>query len=236
MRNDVTSFYKDASAAIDAGLRKYMLNVFSYMSLGLGISAIVAYLASTSSALMGMLFSSPMMVFVVALVPLGISLYLSTRLAHISSGTASTLFMAYAATLGLSLAPIFIIYSGECIAQAFFVTAAMFLSMVIYGYVTGKDLTKVGSLLLMGLIGLIIASLVNFFLRSSTMMFIISVVGVVIFTGMTAYDTQAIKSIYFEDDSPDVSQKKAIIGALSLYLDFVNLFLCILRLMNVKRD
>lgn len=236
MRNNVTSFYKDASAAIDAGLRKYMLNVFSYMSFGLGLSAVVAYLASTSSTLIGVLFSSPMMAFVIALVPLGISLYLSARIAHISSGTAGMLFMVYAATLGLSLAPIFIIYSGECIAQAFLVTSAMFLSMVIYGYVTGKDLTKVGSFLFMGLIGLIIASIVNVFLKSSTMMFVISVVGVVIFTGMTAYDTQAIKSIYFEDDSPEVSQKKAIIGALRLYLDFVNLFLYILRLMNVKRD
>lgn len=235
MRNNVTSFYKDASAAIDAGLRKYMLNVFSYMSFGLGISAVIAYLVSTSSTLMGMFFSSPM-AFVVMLLPFGISLYLSARIAHISASTAGVLFVVYAATLGLSLAPIFAIYSGASIAQAFFVTSAMFLSMVIYGYVTGKDLTKIGSFLFMGVIGIIIASLVNMFVKSSALMFIISVVGVVLFTGLTAYDTQTIKSIYFEDDSVEVTQKKAIIGALQLYLDFVNLFLYILRLIGDRKE
>ena len=236
MKNEATPFYKDAAAAVDAGLRKYMLNVFSYMSAGLAISAIVAYFASTSPAIMSMFFSSPMSAVLIMLVPLGITIYLSAKIADISASTAGTLFVVFAACLGLSLAPIFLVYSGESIAYTFFITSAMFLSMVVYGYVTEKDLTSFGAFLFMGLIGLIIASVVNLFLRSSAFMFAISAIGVVIFTGLTAYDTQVIKSIYFSDDSADVSQKKAIYGALKLYLDFVNLFLYILKFIGVKRN
>ncbi len=236
MKNNATPFYKDAAAAVDAGLRKYMLNVFSYMSAGLAVSAIVAYFASTSPAIMAMFFSSPMSAILIMLVPFGISIYLSARIASISANTAGTLFVVFAACLGLSLAPIFLMYSGESIAYAFFITSAMFLSMVIYGYVTEKDLTGFGTFLFMGLIGLIIASVVNLFINSSAFMFVISAIGVVIFTGLTAYDTQVIKSIYFNDDSEEISNKKAIFGALKLYLDFVNLFLYILRFVGAKRN
>lgn len=236
MKDNATPFYKDAAAAVDAGLRKYMLNVFSYMSAGLAISAVLAYLVSVSPTMMSIFFSSPVTAIAIMLVPLGISIYLSARIANISVGTAGTLFVVFAACLGISLAPIFLVYSGESIAYSFFITSAMFLSMVIYGYVTGKDLTGFGSFLFMGLIGLIIASVVNLFVHSSALMFVISIIGVVIFTGLTAYDTQVIKSIYFSDDSEEVSQKKAIIGALQLYLDFVNLFLYILRLVGSRRN
>jgi len=236
MKDNATPFYKEAAAAVDAGLRKYMLNVFSYMSAGLAISAVVAYLVSVSPALMSIFFSSPVVAILVMLVPLGISIYFSARIAHISASTAGTLFVVFAACLGLTLAPIFLVYSGESIALTFFITSAMFLSMVIYGYVTGKDLTGFGAFLFMGLIGLIIASIVNLFVQSSAFMFVISIIGVVIFTGLTAYDTQLIKSIYFSDDTEEVTQKKAIFGALQLYLDFVNLFLYILRLVGSRRN
>ena len=186
--------------------------------------------------LMSIFFSSPVVAILVMLVPLGISIYLSARMSQISAGTAGTLFVVFAACLGLTLAPIFLVYSGESIAYSFFITSAMFLSMVIYGYVTGKDLTGFGAFLFMGLIGLIIASFVNLFVQSSAFMFVISIIGVVIFTGLTAYDTQIIKSIYFSDDSEEVTQKKAIFGALRLYLDFVNLFLYILRLVGSRRN
>lgn len=236
MKNKATPFYKDATAAIDVGLRKYMLNVFSYMSAGLGISAILAYLVSTSPMLISLFFSSPAMSIAVALIPLGIAMFLSFRLHALSASTASTLFIVYAACLGVSLSPVFLVYSGASIACAFGITSAMFLSMVIYGYATGKDLSRMGSFLFMGLIGVIIASLVNMFMRSSSMTFVISILGVVIFTGLTAYDVQVIKSIYLSDDSAEVGQKKAVIGALRLYLDFVNLFLYILRFVGVRRD
>ncbi len=236
MKDNATPFYKDAAAAIDAGLRKYMLNVFSYMSAGLAISAVLAYFVSASPTIMAIFFSSPIIPIALMLVTLGIAIYLSARLAHISARTAGTLFVVFAACLGVSLASVFLAYSGESIVYSFFITSAMFLSMVIYGYVTGKDLTGFGSFLFMGLIGLIIAGVVNLFIKSSMLMFVTSIIGVVIFTGLTAYDTQVIKSIYFADDTEEVSQKKAIFGALQLYLDFVNLFLYILRLVGSRRS
>jgi FtsH-binding integral membrane protein len=185
---------------------------------------------------MTFLLYSPLFFMLIALAPLGISIYLVARLAKISAEQAKALFLVYAGCLGVSLASIFVIYSGGSIASAFFVTSSMFLSMVIYGYVTEKDLTSWGSFLTMGVIGLIIASIANIFMRSSAFEFMISAVGVLIFTGLTAYDAQFIKSYYFESDTAEISEKKAIFGALRLYLDFINLFLYILRFLGSRKD
>ncbi|MDR0631872.1 MAG: Bax inhibitor-1/YccA family protein [Holosporaceae bacterium] len=236
MKEKVALYYKEAANAVDMGLRRYMLNVFSYMSAGLALTAVVAYFASCSRELMGFLFYNPLVFMIVVFAPLGISIYLVTKLAKISAEKARILFLSYAACLGISLSSIFVVYSGSSITSAFFVTSSMFLSMVIYGYVTEKDLTGWGSFLTMGLIGLIIASLVDLFVHSSMFSFLVSIVGVVIFTGLTAYDTQVIKSYYFDSDSEEVSQKKAIYGALRLYLDFINLFLYVLRFLGSRRD
>jgi FtsH-binding integral membrane protein len=146
------------------------------------------------------------------------------------------LFLFYAGFLGVSLSPIFIVYSSSSIASAFFVTSSMFLSMVIYGYVTEKDLTSLGAFLIMGVVGLIIAGLVNMFLHSSVFSFVVSAIGVLLFTGLAAYDTQKIKSYYLESDTIEIGEKKAIYGAFALYLDFVNLFIHILKLIGSRRD
>ncbi|MDR2157977.1 MAG: Bax inhibitor-1/YccA family protein [Holosporaceae bacterium] len=236
MADKVAPFYKDAVNAVDVGLRRYMLNVFSYMSGGLALTAVIAYLASRSQGLVSLLFSNPLVFFIIALAPLGISIYLSMKIATISMEKAKILFFSYAACLGISLASIFIIYSGDSVAVAFFTTSSMFLSMVIYGYVTEKDLTGLGSFLIMGVIGLIIASIVNMFVGSSAFMFVVSALGIVIFVGLTAYDTQLIKSYYFDSDTVEISEKKAIFGALRLYLDFINCFLYVLRFLGSRKN
>ncbi len=232
MRKEHVQSYQKVSVTINAGLRQYMLNVFSYMSGGLAVTALTAYLASTSTMFMSFLFSSPLLYWLIALAPLGIGLFLMSRISSISPEKAKYLFFGYAALLGLSLSSIFLVYSGISIAQTFFVTSSMFLSMVIYGYVTEKDLTSSGSFLMMGLIGLIIASLINIFMESTVMSLVISAIGVIVFTGLTAYDVQIIKNFYIELDSSDIGEKKAIIGAFQLYLDFVNLYLYLLRFLG----
>ena len=232
---DETTFYNGAVTSLDLGLRKYMLSVFSYMSAGLALTALVAYMFGNSASAMSLLFSSPGLALLLAIVPFGIAMYLSFGISKMSADQARTLFFVYAGTLGISLAPIFAIYAMVSIAQTFFVTSAMFLSMVIYGYTTGKDLTNLGSFLFMGLIGLIVASLVNLFMRSTMADLIISAIGVVIFVGLTAYDTQKIKSYYMESEANETREKKAVFGALQLYLDFVNLFLYLLRFMGRRR-
>ncbi|MDR0753686.1 MAG: Bax inhibitor-1/YccA family protein [Holosporaceae bacterium] len=236
IKKKVASYYKDAVGVVDAGLRTYMLRVFSYMSGGLALTALVAYFVSSSPSLMAFLFYNPFVFAIITLAPLGISIYLVTQLAHISKETAQMLFLTYSTCLGMSLASIFIVYSGSSITSTFFVTSSMFLSMTIYGYVTDKDLTSWGSFLTMGLFGIIIASIINIFTHSSAFTFGISLLGVLIFTGLTAYDIQIIKSYYFESDNVEVSEKKAIYGALRLYLDFINLFLSLLRLVGSRRD
>lgn len=236
MQKNSAQSYQKAANIIDAGLRQYMLNVFSYMSGGLAVTALVAYITSTSAAFMSLLFSSTLLFWIVALAPLGISIYLVSRISSMSPEKAKALFFGYAAVLGLSLSSIFFVYSTFSIAYTFFVTSSMFLSMVIYGYITKKDLTSFGSFLMMGLIGLIIASIVNIFMRSPVTSLVISAIGVIVFTGLTAYDTQVIKSYYIESDSSATSEKKAIIGAMRLYLDFVNLFLYLLRFLGNRSN
>jgi FtsH-binding integral membrane protein len=170
------------------------------------------------------------------LAPFALVMLLSFRIRSMSLGAAQITFWAYAALMGLSLAGIFLIYTGNSIARVFFITAATFLAMSLWGYTTRKDLSHFGAFLFMGLIGIVIASLVNLFMQSSAMQFAISVIGVVVFTGLTAWDTQRIKEMYWEGDIGDVASKKAIMGALTLYLDFINLFVMMMQLMGQRRD
>jgi FtsH-binding integral membrane protein len=194
-------------------------------SLGNGI--LVTQLGAT-------LFGSPLR-WVVMLAPLGMVLVLSFGINRLSAATAQLLFWVYSALMGISLSTIFVLYTGASVTQVFFVTAATFGAMSLYGYTTKRDLTGWGSFLFMGLIGIIIASVVGFFVQSSALQFVISVAGVLIFTGLTAYDTQKIKEIYYVGDDGTVTGRKAIMGALNLYLDFINLFLMLLRLMGNRR-
>jgi FtsH-binding integral membrane protein len=183
---------------------------------------------------MAFVFSGPTF-WIVALAPLGVALYLRVKIASLSPGTAAVLFLVYAGLLGLSLSSLFIIYSVDSIVYTFFVASSIFLSMVVYGYITEKDLTSLGSFLFMGLIGLIIAGVVNIFMQNPIMHLVLGAIGVIVFTGLTAYDAQVIKSYYLESDSADIGEKKAIIGAMNLYLDFVNLFLYLLRFLGSRK-
>lgn len=225
--------YEKVAGYIDVGLRKYMLNVFSYMSAGLGLTALVSYFLASTGAIYA-IFSNPLLYWASILAPFGLAMYLIVRISSIQESTARTVFFAYAGLLGISMSSIFVIYTAMSIATTFFTTSAMFLSMVIYGYATDKDLTSFGSFLFMGLIGLIIASIINIFIGSTVMHLVISAIGVIIFTGLTAFDAQKIKGYYLESDSPEISGKKAVIGALQLYLDFVNLFMYLIRFLGVR--
>lgn len=226
--------------AIDEGLRTHMLRVYNYMLMGLSLTGVFALgtfnLAFQSvgggyqlTALGQTLFASPLM-YVIMLAPLGMVFFLSFRVQKMSVSAAQLTFWAFAALMGVSLATIFAAYTATSITQVFFITAATFGAMSLWGYTTKRDLTGMGSFLFMGLIGIIIAMLVNMFLQSSALQFAVSVIGVLIFTGLTAYDTQKIKEMYSVNDDGTVAGRKAIMGALSLYLDFINLFLMMLRL------
>ena len=233
------------SAAIDQGLRSYMMSVYNYMSLGLaitGLAAIGAFTLAVSSEPTGavargmnltqfgvMLYTSPLK-WVVMLAPLGMVFFLSARLHKMSVASGQIAFYVFSALMGLSLSSIFLVYTGGSIARVFFITAAAFGALSLYGYTTKKDLSAMGSFLVMGLFGLVIASLVNIFLASSMLQFIVSVVGVLVFAGLTAYDTQRIKESYYEGADGDSLGRSAIMGALSLYLNFINMFTMLLSL------
>jgi FtsH-binding integral membrane protein len=222
-------------AAIDAGLRQFMISVYNYMASGLALTGVVAY-GAAETGLYASLIDTPMLFWGVTLAPLALVLLLSFRIEKMSLGAAKTAFWAYAALVGLSISGIFFVYTGTSIARAFFITAATFLAMSLFGYTTRTDLARTGSFLLMGLVGIIIASIVNVFLASSIVQLAISVVGVIVFVGLTAYDTQRIKEIYLNSDSPAIAGKKAIMGALALYLDFLNLFVLLMQLSGNRRD
>jgi len=216
---------------IDEGLRSYMLRIYNYMALGVGLTGVVAYVTAHSPALMGAIYGTPLQ-WVVILAPLGVVFFLSAKINSISASAAQVTFWIFAGLIGLSLASIFIVYTQASIARVFFITSGMFGAMSLYGYTTKRDLTGMGSFLFMGLIGIIIAMVVNIFLQSAAIQFAVSILGVLIFTGLTAYDTQTIKEMYFEGDDSETMGKKAIMGALRLYLDFINLFLMLLRLLG----
>lgn len=219
---------------MDLGLRAYMLKVYNYMASGLALTGIVALLTASSETMVNTIFGTPLM-WVVMLAPLGFVFALSFGVEKMKVSTVQTLFWAFAVVMGLSMASIFLVYTETSIARVFFITAATFGSMSLYGYTTKKDLSSWGSFLMMGLIGMIIAMVVNIFLQSTALHFVISAVGVLVFVGLTAYDTQKIKSIYSAADSAGVATKKAIMGALNLYLDFINLFIMLLRLFGERR-
>ena len=221
-------------AQVDVGLRNYMLRVYNYMATGLGLTGLTAYFVAITPSLFNAIYGTPLY-WVVALAPLGFVFYLSARLHKISFAKAQTVFWIFSGVMGLSMAYIFIAFTGTSIARVFFITAGTFAGMSLYGYTTKKDLTGWGSFLFMGLIGIIIAMIVNIFLQSSMLGFIISCVGVLVFVGLTAYDTQKIKEMYYASDHPEISGKKAIMGALKLYLDFINLFIMLLHLFGQRR-
>jgi len=219
------------TAEYDEGLRAYMLKVYNYMASGVFLTGIVAMLVSRSEPMLRAIFSGPQ-AYVVMLAPFAFILAMSFGLNKMKSSTLQMLFWLFAATMGLSLSTVLLAYTGESVARTFFITAAAFGALSLYGYTTKKSLSGMGTFLTMGLFGLIIAMVVNFFLQSTMMEFIISVGGVLIFAGLTAYDTQRIKESYAMMASGEAVAKGAIMGALKLYLDFVNLFLFLLRFMG----
>jgi FtsH-binding integral membrane protein len=233
------------AAAVDAGLRAYMLRVYNYMAIGVALTGFAALFMFqlTVTEVGGRLAFTPLgqtlyqsgFYWVLMLAPLALVFFLSFRIDRLAPATAQGLFFFYAALLGVSLTPIFVVYTGASIARVFFISAASFGALSLYGYTTQRDLSGFGSFLMMGLFGIILASLVNIFLKSSAMEFVISVVGVLVFAGLTAYDTQQIKEMYSVNDDGTISGRKAIMGALRLYLDFINLFLMLLRLFGDRR-
>ncbi|MBV5306592.1 MAG: Bax inhibitor-1/YccA family protein [Desulfobulbaceae bacterium] len=215
----------------------FLAKVFNWMAIGLGLTGVVAYLTASSGIAMQIVASPMLMILVLA--ELGMVFYLSARVDKLQASTATGLFIGYAVLNGVTLSTIFLAYTSSSIAGTFFITAAMFGAMAIYGLVTKRDLSGFGSFLFMGLIGILVASLVNMFLQSSAMSWVISMVGVLVFTGLTAYDVQRIKSIGEQGimtQGEEMIKKGSIMGALALYLDFINLFLMMLRLFGGSRD
>lgn len=223
---------------IDQGLRSYMLGVYNMMAIGLAVTGIAALgtsvLAQSNPAFAQLLYASPLR-WVIMLAPLIAVFFLSFRIENLSVGAARATFWIYAALVGLSLSSIFLVFTGQSIVRTFFVTAAAFGALSLYGYTTKRDLSAMGSFLIMGLFGLIIASLVNIFLGSTALQFAISVIGVLIFAGLTAFDTQSIKEMYYEGDASDTMGRKIVMGALRLYLDFINMFMFLLQFLG-NRD
>src|SRR5438105_10272673 len=251
--NRVRSYNAAATAVVDEGLRAYMLRVYNYMLLGLGLTGIasyITYLASVTSdpaaaaarlpngimltSIGVALFTGPLL-WVLMLGSLGLVFFLSFRISRMSIAAAQASFLVYAALLGVTFGSLFVVYTYSSIAQVFFITAATFGAMSLWGYTTKRDLTGFGSFLMMGLIGIIIASLVGMFWHNSALQWMISVLGVIIFTGLTAYDTQSIKESYYVGDDGTIAGTKAIMGALRLCLDLINLFIMLLRLLGDRR-
>ncbi len=233
--NMAASGYRPAGAvdeAVDAGLRSYMLSVYNYMASGVlltGIVALVAFQTGFTASMIG----SPLM-WVVMLAPLAFVLVLSFGINKLSTTAAQALFWAYAAIMGLSMSTIFLAFTATSIAQTFFATAAAFVGLSLYGYTTKKDLSGFGTFLIMGVVGILVAMVINMFVQSTALGLAISIIGVLLFAGLTAYDTQKIKSVYFHVRGTDFLGKAVIMGALNLYLDFVNMFTFLLQLMGSR--
>lgn len=223
------------AAQIDVGLRRYMLRVYNYMASGLALTGIVALLVASSPDMLRLVFGTPLK-WVVLLAPIGIAFFFSARIHTMSNSTAQALFWVYAALIGVMLSSYLMVYTGASVARTFFITAASFAGLSLYGYTTKRNLSALGSFLTMGAIGLMLAMLVNLFVQSTMMHFIISVLGVLIFAGLTAYDTQKIKEMYWDADGEEMTSKKAIVGAFTLYLDFINIFIFLMQLLGVRRS
>jgi uncharacterized protein len=240
-------FGAEQAAAVDVGLRAYMIRVYNYMAAGVALTGVVAWLTFSAAVvtdaaghITGLtqfgqtIFSGPLAI-VLFLGTLGIVFFMSFRISSLQPSTALGLFLLYAGLLGLMLSTIFLQYTGASITRTFFISAASFGALSLYGYSTQRDLSPIGSFLIMGLFGLILAMIVNFFLKSTGLDFAISAIGVLIFAGLTAWDTQRIKEMYSANDDGTVAGRKAVMGALALYLDFINLFLFLLRFMGDRR-
>ena len=232
---------RSSAGEIDLGLKAYMNKVYSFMAVGLALTGVIAHLTSTMAfdfrtntmtAFGNAIYGSPL-AFIIMLAPLGFIIALNMGIAKMKESTVQVLFWAFAAVMGLSLSSIFIQYTGESVARVFFISAGAFGALSLYGYTTKKDLSGWGSFLFIGLIGILIASIVNIFVASSALQFGISVIGVLVFAGLTAYDTQRIKAMYFDNSGQE--GKKAIMGALTLYLDFINLFIMLIQLFGQRR-
>jgi len=225
-----------AQVGIDVGLRDYMLRVYNYMASGLALTGIVAYVAAFSG-FYASIAHSPLFLLVI-FAPLGLVFWMSFGIQRMQASTAQMVFWLYSGLMGLSLAGILLYFTGTSVARVFFITAGTFAGMSLYGYTTRRDMSGLGSFLFMGLIGVIIASLVNLFLASSALQFVVSVVGVLVFAGLTAWDTQRLKNEYiygYASAGGEVAERAAITGALSLYLNFINLFTLLLQLLG-QRD
>ena len=225
-------------AAFDAGLRSYMLSVYNYMASGVLLTGIVALAFSwggVTSPAAQLFINGGILKWVVMLAPLGVVMWLSFGISRISEGTAKALFWAYAVLMGLSLSTVLLVYTGASVAQTFFASAAAFAGLSLWGYTTKRDLSAFGTFLIMGVVGLIVAMLVNLFLKSSGLDLVISGIGVLLFAGLTAYDTQKIKSMYAHVQGTEFIGKSVVMGALTLYLDFINMFLFLLRFMGSQR-
>jgi uncharacterized protein len=240
-------FGAEQAVAIDAGLRAYMLRVYNYMAAGVALTGVVAWLTYSAAVVTNAagqitgltpfgqtIFSGPLTI-VLFIGTLGLVFFMSFRISHLQPSTALALFMLYAGLLGLMLSSVFLAYTGASITRTFFISAASFGALSLYGYSTQRDLSPIGSFLVMGLFGLILAMVVNIFLKSTGLDFAISAIGVLIFAGLTAWDTQKIKEMYDTNDDGTIAGRKAVMGALTLYLDFINLFLFLLRFMGDRR-
>ena len=217
----------------DAGLRTYMQRIYAYMTAGLAITGSVAWLLPNTS--IGMAIINSPLSFIAMIAPIGLVLVLASRIHKMKASTAQTMFWILAACYGIFFSNIFLQYTGESVFRVFFVSSSAFLGASLYGYVTKKSLARLGSFLFMGLIGIIMASVVNIFLGSTGMQFIICILGVLIFTGLTAYDTQTLKEMYVAGENGETQIKKGVMGALKLYLDFINLFIMLLMLLGNRR-
>jgi len=238
------------TAVLDAGLRAYMLRVYNWMSSGLLLTGIVAYAIAHTGAMdafyplvqtaSGRLVRAPTaLAYIAMFAPLAFVLVLSFGVNRLSTPATQALFWAFCAAMGASLTSIFVVYTGESIVRVFFITAATFAATSLYGYTTKSDLSRMGSFMMMGLFGIIIASLVNIFMQSSALQFAISIIGVVVFVGLTAWDTQRIKADYVQyayAEGTDQAAKRGVFDALSLYLNFINLFMFLLQIMGVRNN
>ena len=230
-----TGSASQAGVAYDEGLRSYMLSVYNYMASGVLLTGLVA-LGFAASGYAEAVFTQPgFLKYVIMFAPLGLVMWLGFGINRLQESSAKAIYWAYAVLMGLSLSTIFLAYTGASIATTFFASSAAFAGLSLYGYTTKRDLSAFGTFLIMGLVGLIVASLINLFLKSSALDFAISLIGVFLFAGLTAYDTQKIKNMYFEVGASQFRGKAIVMGALTLYLDFINLFLFLLRFMGDRR-
>ncbi len=224
------------AAHIDAGLRSHMNRVYGYMSAAMVITAVVAYLSSTSTAVLSLIYGTPLQ-WVVMLAPLGVVFLLSARINKMSVASAQLTFWIFASLMGLSLSYIFLVFTGYSIVQVFLITAIAFAALSLYGYTTKRNLSGMGTFLMMGVIGIIVASIFNIFIQWPALQFGISIIGVLVFAGLTAYDTQNIKNTYLamaHQGNATWLEKSAIMGALSLYIDFINMFMFLLTIFGQR--